>query len=274
MKSPLIDTHAHLTWESFDGMVEEVVDRARDEGLIAIIDLGTSLKNSLHAREHAYRFDDVWFTAGIHPNNCENLDKSILREIEELARDPKCVAIGEIGLDYYWDKATPAVQEEWLRDQLALAKSLDKPVVLHDREASEDLLKILAEEGYDGNNSSGGVFHCFAGDRAMATHVQDLGFHTSCTGNLTYKKSDRPYVSEVVSLDRLLIETDSPFMAPVPKRGKQNEPAFVRHVAEYHAYIREVKLAEIAMATTKNAISLFNLPESLISEHKEDELFE
>ncbi|MDP8206689.1 MAG: TatD family hydrolase [Candidatus Electryonea clarkiae] len=259
MSLKFIDTHAHLTWKTFHGRIEEVVAKAEEAGVSVIIDIGTDLSNSIEARENAYRFKGVCFCAGIHPNDAALAKDTDIKEIEELCRDPKCVAIGEIGLDFYREHTEPAVQEKWLRLQLQLALSLEKPIVLHDRNASQKLLKILEEENYDGNQAPGGVFHCFAGGKEMVHEVLKRGFYISFTGNLTYNKSDRGKVARTVPLDRLLLETDSPFMAPVPRRGKVNEPAYIPYIAAAHATGRNISLDEVAEQTTSNANNLFKI---------------
>ncbi|MCB2200668.1 TatD family hydrolase [bacterium] len=254
-----IDTHLHLTWPTLREDIPEVVRRAREAGVGAMVDLGTSLSTSLNAQKHAHQFEGVYFAAGIHPNDAAEAEEGDLERIAELVKDDKCVAVGEIGLDYYRDYAAPEVQKNLFRAQLALAREVGKPVVIHDREASEDILRVLEEEGYDGHSSPGGVFHCFAGDVAMVEEVVKRGFYLSFTGNVTFKKTDRLEPLAAAPLDRLMIETDSPFMAPVPHRGKRNEPAFVPYVAATIARVKELPLEEVARATTANAIRFFNL---------------
>ena len=254
-----IDTHAHLTWPDFIGQVEQVIARAREAGVGGVVDLGTSASSSLQAREHAHTYQGVWFAAGVHPNDAAEAHKRDLETIERLAGDEKCVAVGEIGLDFYRDHTEPAIQESWFRKQLHLARKINKPVVIHDRIASARLLQILEEEDYDGISGPGGVFHCFAGTPGTALELIERGFMISFTGNITFKNSDRPEVIREVPLDKM-IETDSPFMAPVPHRGKTNEPAYVPYVAATIAAIKGVSLDEVARVTTNNAIRFFNLP--------------
>ncbi|MCB2211980.1 TatD family hydrolase [bacterium] len=260
----MIDTHVHLTWRTFDGQVAEVVRRANEAGVRAIIDLGTDVKTSKQCREHAHQFDSVWFGAGIHPNDAGSARAGDLELVMALCTDDRCVAVAEIGLDFYRDHTDPKVQERWFAEQLQLAKDLDKPVVIHDREASARLLEVLDDVGYDGIDGPGGVFHCYAGDEAMTKQVLDRGFHISFTGNITYKKSDRPEIAKLVPLDRLMIETDSPFMAPVPRRGKTNEPGYVGYVAGALAKAHGVSLDKVIFETTKTAVKLFRLPETLL----------
>jgi TatD DNase family protein len=258
--SGLIDTHAHLTWPSFDGEVEATLDRAREAGVKAVITLGTDLASSRAARRIAHDHSDVFFAAGVHPNDAGEAKQGDVEGIEELLGDPRCVALGEIGMDFYREHTDPEVQERWLRRQLELARQMQKPVVLHDRKASRRLLEVLDAEGYDGVKGPGGVFHCFAGDAAFAAEVVRRGFHISFTGNITYKKSDRPQVAATVPLDRLMVETDSPFLAPVPRRGRPNEPAYLPYVAAGLASALGVTLEEVERATTANAEGFFGLP--------------
>ncbi len=255
--NPLIDTHCHLTWHSFRGKVDSVIERARKEDLIAIVDLGTDVESSHLACRHSEMYPEVYFGAGVHPNDAGQAKNKDLAEIETLAQHLKCVAIGEIGLDFYREHASPSLQRQWLREQLKMAIRLQKPVVLHDRNASKELLRILDEESYNGLSGAGGVFHCFAGDVAMAQEVIERGFYISLTGNVTFPKSNRIEVAKAIPLDRLLLETDSPFMAPVPYRGKQNEPAFLPYIVAFLANLRGISIDHLACKTTENAIRLF-----------------
>lgn len=262
----MIDTHAHLTWPTFDGRVAEVVDRARDAGVLAIVDLGTDVASSRRAREHAHRFDRVWFGAAIHPNDAGNANPGDEQEIAALCADEKCVAVGETGLDFYRDHADPDVQERWFREMLALATRIEKPVVIHDRKASRRLIEVLDDARYDGLTGPGGVFHCFAGDADTARAVLERGFHISFTGNITFRNSDRAEVAKLVPLDRLMLETDSPFLAPVPKRGKTNEPANIPYIAAVVASAHGIDLDTAIRETTRTAVRFFDLPPSIVEE--------
>ncbi len=257
----LVDTHLHLTWPTFAGREAEVVRKARQAGVIALIDLGTDLVSSRKAMSHAESFEGVWFAAGVHPNDAGSANSRDIKGIRSLLDHPKCVAVGEIGLDFFRDHTDPAVQERWLRDQLELAREVRKPVVLHDRQASKRLLEVLKDAGFDGISGPGGVFHCFAGDRAMVSEVIERGFHISFTGNITFKNTDRKEVVAAVPLDRLLLETDSPFMTPVPHRGHPNEPAYLPYVAAAVAATQDRSLGDVAGQTTANAFRLFGLDE-------------
>lgn len=255
----LIDTHAHLTWPTLINEVPEIMERARAAEVKAVIDLGTDLETSRKAWKHAQKYSEIWFAAGVHPNDIDNVERNALDEIEELLHDPKCVAVGEIGLDYCRDYVDPHVQEEWFERQLEMAKRVGKPVAIHDREASADLMRMLDKTGYDGVDGPGGVFHCFAGDVAMAKELIERGFFLSFTGNITFKKSNRPAIIEEVPLERIMVETDAPFMAPVPKRGRPNEPAYIPYIAAKIAEIKSISIDDVAKATTENAIRCFGL---------------
>ncbi len=256
----IVDTHVHLSWSTYRGQVGDVVRRAKATGVDAMIDLGTDLQTSRQAAQHAETYSNVWFGAGIHPNDAHSGSEITLAGVAELLDHPRCVVLGEIGLDFYREHADPQVQEEWFRRQLQLATEKNKPVVIHDRKASAKLLEVLDDEVYDGLTGPGGVFHCFAGDRNMAQEVVERGFYVSFAGNLTYPGSDRPEVAAAVPLERLLLETDSPFMAPTPRRGRDNEPSYITYVAAAHAAIRDMTLNDIARITTENADRLFGIP--------------
>ncbi|MBZ0265772.1 TatD family hydrolase [bacterium] len=254
---PFIDTHCHLTWGTFNGKVGEVVERARNASVTRMMTLGTDLLTSQQSKHYADQYDEIYFAAGIHPNDASTAEEDHITALKTLYSHPKCVAVGEIGLDFYRDFTDPEVQDVWLRRQLQIAKEVNLPVVLHDRKASKELLRLLDEESYDGIHSAGGVFHCFAGDEKMADEVLARGFFISFTGNLTYKKSDRPEVAKHIPIEKLFLETDSPFMAPVPKRGRDNEPAYIPYLASFLAQLKEITLDNVARITTENALSLF-----------------
>ena len=254
----LIDTHVHLQLEQFDADRAAVIGRAVAAGVTRMITIATDLASSRQGIALAETHDELFAAVGIHPNDCVNAADADYEELRELARHPRVVAIGEIGLDYYWNAAPPEAQRRAFVRQLALARELQKPVIIHNREAGAAILQTLADEGIGGLR---GVFHCFSEDAAYARHVLELGCHLSFTGNLTYKKSVLPEVAVEIPLDRLLLETDAPFMSPVPHRGKRNEPAFVVHVAEMLAAIKKKPEDEIANITTMNARRLFGMGE-------------
>ena len=275
----LVDTHCHLDFESFAEDVEAVVARAAEAGVTRIIVPGLDLDNAPAVLALAERFPGVYAAVGVHPNSAAGWRDEWIDALRELAQHDKVVAIGEIGLDYYWDKTPPPTQHQALTAQLELAVELGLPVIIHNRDASEDVLRLLTavaqgsrDEGAREERSSltpgtwnlepalRGVLHSFAADWATAEAALGLGFYLGFTGPLTYKKADElRAIAARVPLDRVLIETDAPFLAPHPFRGKRNEPAHVRLVAERLAEVRGVSLADVAAATTANAQALFRL---------------
>ncbi len=259
MTAPLIDTHAHLFWEDFAGAEAQVLDEAALAGVRAVIVPATNLDTLAQARALAERFPMVYFTAGIHPQDVGGLPDDWIDRIGEALDHPRCVGVGEVGLDYYWDDHPREIQQAALRMQLDLARAKQMPVVMHNRDADDDILAICEEVP-----DLCGQFHCFAGSTAMAQRLLDLGWHLSFTGNITYKKTTLSEISLTVPLDRLLLETDAPFMTPVPHRGSRNTPAYVGLVAERHAALRSLPVDEVALATTRNAVRLFGLSESLL----------
>lgn len=256
MTFSLIDTHAHLHLQHFDEDRQEVIQRAVEAGVTKMISIGTDTASSGQSIELAEKYDSVFAAVGIHPTDCAHASDKDFEEIRKLAQHPRVVAIGEIGLDFYWKTVTPEVQRRVFVHQLALAREMDKPVIIHNREAGEAILETLHAENI---RELRGVFHCFSEDFDFAQRVLDLGSHISFIGNLTYKKSTLPDVAARIPLERIMLETDAPFMTPVPHRGKRNEPAYVVHVAEKLAQIKKISVEEIAQATTGNAQRLFGI---------------
>lgn len=254
----LIETHAHLYFDKFDQDRDEVITNAFEANVQKIINIAVDLESSQQCIELAERYEGLFATVGIHPNDSTTLDNGSLAELKELSSHQKVVAIGEIGLDFYWEKCPVEIQEKAFREQIRLAKEVGLPIVIHNREAGPQIIEVLKSEGTDGLN---GVFHCFSGDKQIAEEVLDLGFHISFTGNLTFKKSQLPEVAEVVPLEKLLLETDCPFLSPEPKRGRRNEPAHVVYIAQKLAEIKKVTFEEITEITTLNANRLFGLGE-------------
>lgn len=252
-----IDTHCHLFWEDFTGDLPAVIERARRTGVRRMIIPATDFATFQQAAAIAERFEGVYLAAGVHPHDAGKLDADFIDRLRELVRHPRVVAIGEIGLDYFYNFCTPAVQQRVLHAQLELAKELHLPVILHNRESDTDLLGVVREQ-QDG--TLGGQFHCFSSDAAYAQRVLDSGFHISFTGNVTFKKSRLDPVLSLVPDDRLLIETDAPFMTPVPWRGKRNEPSYIPRIAQRFAAARHQTVEHIATITSTNAQHLFSLP--------------
>jgi TatD DNase family protein len=262
-KPLFIDSHAHLELEPLVYDPESVVRRAEDAGVVGMITVGINLEDVERALEIADRFDPVFASVGFHPHNAKEVGSRGLQRMEALAAHPKVVAYGEIGLDFFRNHSPRSVQKAVFRDQIFLAKSLGKPVVIHLRNAYPEGLDMLEESA---PFPAGGVIHCFSGDAADAERALKLGFHISIPGTITYKKNDafRSIVRELPA-NRILLETDCPFLSPEPLRGKTNEPANMVHTAERVALVRGVPLVELGRTTAANAIGLFGLPEELLS---------
>jgi TatD DNase family protein len=258
----LVDTHAHLDFSKFDPDRDAVVERARAAGVAAIVNVGTDLLSSQRAVRLAERYDGVYAGVGMHPHDAKKLDGATLAELRELARHPRVVAVGEIGLDFYRDLSPRDVQRRAFQAQLAWAAKLGKPVVIHDRDAHDEILEVLSDWAAGQRHSplAGrlGVLHTFSGDLSMAEQAIDLGFYLSISGPVTYKNARQlPDIVPALPIDRLLVETDCPFLAPHPYRGKRNEPAYVRLVAERIVELKGMSLDALARATTANAQHLF-----------------
>jgi TatD DNase family protein len=256
--SMLIDTHAHLDMEEFAGDREAVLARALQAEVSQIITIGIDLPSSRRAVELAGRADFVHATVGCHPHHAKTFDTQVLQELAHLAGTRKVVAWGEIGLDFFRRHSPLQSQIEAFEQQLDMAGEMGLPVIIHNRDAHEQLIQILRKRRF----LSGGVIHCFSGDYETAGSLMDLGFYISIPGTVTYKKA--VLVQEVaarIPLERLMVETDAPFLAPVPHRGKRNEPAFVRDTALEIARLREMDFQALADATSRNARTLFKLTE-------------
>ena len=267
----LTDTHCHLDYNKFDPDRAEVIQRANDSGVIRMLVPGLHHRSSRDAVRLAESNPSVYAAVGFHPTDLGEFSEGTFQEVKELASHPKVVAIGEIGIDYYWvkDDDKRAIQREILKQQLAFAKEMDKPVIIHMREekdawfgdASVDLLTILEKwkNGLQGTLAEKpGVLHSFNGTLETAQKALALNFYIGVTGPVTYKNAEeKRNIIKQLPITKLLIETDSPFLAPVPVRGKRNEPAFVHHIADKIAEIHSKSPAEIASITTANAARLF-----------------
>lgn len=248
-----MDCHCHL--DSLDDPLEALGD-ARTEGVLAIVAVGTDVESSRRSVELALDHHDVWAAVGLHPHDAEALDDATATRLRDLAASPRVVAVGETGLDYYRDMSSRARQAEVFQWHISLAKELNKALVVHMREAHEDVYRILGEEGPPDRL----VFHCFSGDEDDARDALDLGGHLSFAGNLSYPRSESLRRAAVAApLDRLLVETDAPYLAPQPRRGQTNQPAFVGLVGDALASVRGVDAGELASVTTANAMRVFEL---------------
>jgi TatD DNase family protein len=256
----LIDSHCHLNFNAFDENRLDVITRAKAEGVVAFINPGTTLQDSQQIIALAEEIPELYAAVGIHPNDAAAFDQAALAQLRELAAHPKVVAIGEIGLDYYWDEAPRPVQRRVFEQQLALAKEIGKPVIIHQRDSMADTMDVLRLWGANGDHP-GLVLHSFSGDQAMAEEAIDLGFYIGLSGPVTFKNArELPGIVASLPPERLLIETDAPFLSPHPFRGKRNEPARVKLVAERVAELQNLTLAEMSRRLTENTILLFKLP--------------
>jgi TatD DNase family protein len=261
----LIDTHAHLYHARFADDLPAVVQLAHDAGVGLVLMPATDLATTHAALALCDRFEGLRAMAGIHPTSVHEAAAGDLAAIETLLADPRVVAVGETGLDYYWGRDREEAQRESLRAHARLALRSALPLVLHNRDVagsddcSRDLVRILREVQAEatGGQALEGVFHCFSGPPWLAAEVLGLGFHVGLGGTLTYKKGGVPEAIADIPLDRIVLETDAPYLAPTPHRGSRNEPAFVRHVAETLAALRGLSVADVEAATTATARRLF-----------------
>lgn len=255
MNAVFVDTHAHLYDEKFADDLPETIVRAAAAGVTRIVSMGDSMETSAQVVADT-GYPALYGAVGIHPENAVPLTREMRTQLLTWARRPKIVAVGEIGLDYYWEKDADRrlTQRELFAAQLHLAREAGLPVCIHDREAHGDTLRILQEEG----QGLAGVLHCYSGSLEMARELWKMGFYIGIDGPLTYKNAAKlPDIVREAPRDRLLIETDSPYLAPVPLRGKRNEPAYVVHVAAKIAEVRGESVEEVACYTTENAIRLY-----------------
>lgn len=253
----LFDSHAHYDDEKFQDDRDEVLSKANKDGISYILNAATDIDTSLMSIEFAEKFDFVYASVGVHPHSASILDDSTFEKISELAGKPKVVAIGEIGLDYYYDYSPKDVQKYWFKRQLDLAVELSMPAIIHDRDAHEDIINIIRESQI---SQVGGVMHCFSGSVEMAKILLDMGFYLSFGGPVTFKNARKAIeVLQYVPMDRMLIETDSPYLSPEPLRGKRNDSRNVRLVAEKIAEIKGLDFEVVASVTLNNARRLFGI---------------
>ena len=256
MSAIFIDTHAHLCDEKFDEDRVEVIARAAEAGVAQIISMGDTMAASAQVVADAEQYPALYAAVGVHPESACVLTDAERAQLLAWANHPKVVAIGEIGLDYYWEKdpQVRAVQREMFVTQLDIARAAGLPVCIHDREAHGDTLAILRTEG----QGVTGVLHCYSGSLEMARALWKMGYYIGIDGPLTFKNAAKlPDIVREAPRERLLIETDSPYLAPVPRRGKRNEPAYVAFVAAKIAELREESVEEVAAYTTENARRLY-----------------
>lgn len=253
----LFDSHAHLDGERFDKDRDLVINRAKANGIGYIMNPGADFESSVRAVELAQQYDMIYAAVGIHPHDASSLDDSLLMMIEALSKKPKVQAIGEIGLDFHYDYSPRDVQRKWFIEQLRLAKRLNMPVIIHDREANQETFDTLRkEQAFE----TGVLMHCYSGSGELAKEYVKLGGYISIAGPVTYKNSRKLIeVIQTVPLERLMIETDSPYLTPEPFRGKRNESLYVKYVCEKIAQIKGLSIEEVAEATTANAKTYFKI---------------
>lgn len=255
----LVDSHCHLDMldlEPFDGNMDNVIAAAQENSVTQFLCVSVTLEDYPGMLSIAEQYDQVYVSAGLHPNEVDGHDPEI-SELVSMAEHSKVVAIGETGLDYFRSEGDLEWQRERFRRHIAAAKQSGKPLIIHSRDAREDTLRVMEEEGA---NEIGGVMHCFTGDWDMAQRAMDLNFYVSFSGIVTFKSAtELREVASKMPLDRMLVETDCPYLAPVPHRGKQNHPAYTRHVAEFIADLRNDTFENIASQTTQNFENLFKV---------------
>ena len=250
----LVDTHCHLYFDELKNDIDGVLNRADELGVKRFICVGTNLTDSFKSFKLAQQYENIYATAGIHPHDAGSVENNYIERLRKLLENYKIVAVGEMGLDYFRNISNPDEQKQVFKKQLNLAQEINKPIVFHNRDADKDTIKILSDF-----SKVNGVAHCFSSSYDTAIKLIEMGFYISFSGNLTFKNSHLPEVAKKLPLDRLLVETDSPFLSPMPFRGKTNEPSRVRYVAEKLAEIFNSNIEHIADVTTTNARALFNL---------------
>ncbi len=253
----LVDSHCHLDFPDFEGELDDVVARAGNAGVDYMMTICTHVTKFQQVRDVAARYANMWCTVGIHPHNAEKEPETSAETLMAMADDPKVVAFGETGLDFYYDHSPRERQERAFRAHITAAREMNLPLVIHTRDADEDMVRILKDEHEKG--AYPGVIHCFSSGQALADAVLALGLYVSISGIVTFKTADalRETV-KTVPMDRLLVETDSPYLAPVPFRGKRNEPAYTANTAAKVAEIKGVDTETLGAATTENFFRLFS----------------
>lgn len=260
----MIDTHCHLNFEAYDDDRDQVIQRATEAGVTSIINPGVDADSSRAAIALADQYAGVYAAVGVHPNSTATFSDSDLQTIKQLAHESeKVVAIGEIGLDYHWDKSPQQKQVAAFEAQLALAAELELPVIIHNREASADVIAILeswADDLPPSLRERPGVLHSFSAPQAIAERALSIGFYLGFTGPITFKKADALRdVARAAPLNRILVETDGPFLTPEPFRGKRNEPAYIPHIVDRLGGLKQLPTDEMGRITTDNAVRLFAL---------------
>jgi len=248
----LIDTHSHIYYEKYKDDLDEVINRAEKNGVKKIICIGTDLKSSIESLKISNKYKNIYCAIGFHPHESSQAKDGYLNELEEMSKEDKVVAIGETGLDYYYNYSDSKTQKKRFIEQIELANSLKLPVVIHNRNSDDDLYDILKK--YRPN----GVIHCFSSNINYAIKILKLDILLSFTGIVTFKNSTLDNIIKEIDLSKIMIETDSPYLTPIPYRGKRNEPSYVYFIAKKIAEIKGISIEQVANHTTKNALNLFH----------------
>lgn len=252
----LFDSHAHIDDEKFDDDRAEVIARAIENGVTGFVNVGACMESSARSIVLAEQYENIYAAVGIHPHEAEKALETDYEKLATWSKHSKVVAIGEIGLDYYYDFSPRDIQKNVFIKQIDVARQMDMPIIVHDRDAHGDILDILKKEA----KGMRGILHCFSGSLEMAKEIIKLGFYISIAGPVTFKNAAKlPEIVNGVPLERLLVETDCPYLTPHPHRGKRNEPAYVRMVAEQVASLRGMEFLALAEATTNNAKNIFRI---------------
>lgn len=249
------DTHAHLDDEKFSGDREDIIKKIKNEDISLVLNCGSDMHSSENSVRLAAEHDFIYAAVGVHPHDTESMTEEDIKKLTTLADEKKVVAIGEIGLDYHYDNSPRDIQKKWFARQIYLAKELNKPYIVHDREAHGDSLDIIKSIGY-----TKGVMHCFSGGIELARQMLDLGFYISLAGPVTFKNAKKTKeVAQFVPLEKLLIETDCPYLAPEPHRGERNDSSYVKYVAMEIAALRGMDVSSLGSACMENGKRLFNI---------------
>ena len=253
----IFDSHAHYDDEAFDKDRDRLLSTLEEQGVGCIVNVGASFRGAKDSVELSMRYPHVYAAVGVHPDHVGELDEVKMQHLKEMCTMEKTVAVGEIGLDYYWDKESHELQKEWFKKQMELAKEVDLPVIVHSREAAQDTFDLIKSEHA---GTTGGVIHCFSGSKEMAKEYVKMGFYIGIGGVVTFKNAKK--VKETVAeipLTSIVLETDCPYLAPEPFRGKRNQSAYIQYVAEKIAEIKEILYEEVVAQTEKNARAMYSL---------------
>ncbi len=253
----IFDTHTHYDDDAFQEDRDALIQSLLEGGIEAAVDVASSYESLARCLDLAHKYKHIYCALGIHPDDCGEMNESWIEEIREMASDEKVVAIGEIGLDYYWKNTDPLIQQKWFVRQLQLAKEVNLPVIIHSREAAADTMKIMKENHAE---ETGGVVHCYSYSKELAREYVKMGFYIGVGGVITFKNARKLVeVVEDLPLDRIVLETDCPYLAPVPYRGKRNSSLYLPYVVEKIAQIKNVSEQEVIDITRENAVTMYRL---------------